>query len=370
MQQKIFINGRFLSQEITGVQRVAKELIMAIDALLEEDESLSKKFQFVLLTPSEHLGPLPTRKIAHKVVMGGGGHRWEQLGLPFALGARDLLISLCNTGPLAHRHQIVLIHDAAVFARPCGYRKAFVAWYRMMQWGLRLRGASIATVSEFSRLELARFMRMPKDSIFIIRNGVGHLREVEPDSSKLVELGVSSKRYVLAVGSIHPNKNLQVLMEAWRRLSDQTLTLVMVGGDNRRIFEANDVRSIDDVRNILFTGRVTDSQLAALYRHALCFVFPSLYEGFGLPPLEAMTLDCPVISSNAAAMPEVLQEAPEYFSPGSVDELVATLRRVNGSEDIRASMIERGRYVAERYDWRESARHLIKHITHLQQVAV
>jgi glycosyltransferase involved in cell wall biosynthesis len=159
------------------------------------------------------------------------------------------------------------------------------------------------------------------------------------------------------VGSLNPTKNLSSLINAYMTssLADQS-PLVIVGAINRDVFS---IDSLDiDHPNVIWAGAITDSQLRALYENAAVFVFPSLYEGFGIPPLEAMICGCPVIASNAASIPEVCEDAAHYFDPHNSNEMIAAIKYVLQNDSYRLSLIEKGHRRAIAFSWENSAKSL------------
>lgn len=167
----------------------------------------------------------------------------------------------------------------------------------------------------------------------------------------IADVGVRYKlpgRYVVYVGSIEPRKNLARLVEAWTRLGDVKCALVMVGVQ-ARIF--SDLNMPECSRRILQLGRVPDRDLPALYSGALFLAYPSLYEGFGLPPLEAMACGCPAIVSHATSLPEVCGEAALYFNPESVDDIVEKLAVALSDESLREDLRKKTLQRANQFSW-------------------
>lgn len=351
----VVINGRFLTQPVTGVQRVAREMLTALDGLLSRQVEGTEQLRFSIALPEAAVDDLELDVIDKFVIKGGKGHFWEQVTLPKTVNSTDFLLCLCNTGPIAHRNQLVFIHDAAVFSMPSGYSRGFRVWYRFLHRALARVGVRIATVSEFSRKELAAHLKIAEQSIVLISNGVDHVLNISPNQEKLRALGLESGKYVLAVGSIHPNKNLAPLVTLAPELKKLGYPLVLVGAPNSRVFNGSQRERPLKESDVAFSGRVTDQELVGLYAQAGCFVFPSRYEGFGLPPLEAMSLGCPVISSRSASLPEVLGDAAEYVDASSSFELLATITRVMRNEGLRTEMRSKGLKQAQLYLWETAA---------------
>jgi glycosyltransferase involved in cell wall biosynthesis len=353
---KVAINGRFLSQQITGVQRHARELVRALDCLLADDPAAGRDAEVSLLLPPNAVPDLDLRSISPRRVGRLTGQLWEQIELP--LHARgSLLLSLANAAPAALRRQVVTVHDALVFAAPETFSRAYRSWYRVLLPLLGRRAALVLTDSEFSRAELARRAGMPAARIRVVPGGHEHILQTPAAPDILARHGLADRRYVLAVSSRSRHKNLRAVAEAMALLGDRDWVYVFAGGGNARIFGDQAETWPAGVRAL---GYVTDGELRALYEHAECFVFPSFYEGFGYPPLEAMACGCPVVVSRAASLPEVCGEAAVYIDPADPRDLAAALERVMGDEGLRLDLRRRGLAQAKRFSWGRTARQVLE----------
>ena len=344
MHPELLINGRFLTRQATGVDRFALELMRAF-----AQRSPTVRWRALLPAAATPHGQAPSGwQLDH--AGRGQGQAWEQLALPQLAGDAPL-INLCNTAPLWRERQLAVVHDAATLANPGNFSFAFRSWYRVMIGTLMRRARVVASVSRFSADELMRYFGNRARGVEVIYEGGEHILREDADVSVIERLGLGGRRYVLAVGSQSPNKNLAAAVEAMKLLGDPDLLLVAAGGGNNRVFAA---AAISDPR-LISTGYVSDSQLRALYEHAACFVFPSFYEGFGLPPLEAMCCGCPVVVSDRASMPEVCADAALYCDPADPASLAAQLRRVLESESLRADLRAAGRARAAEFGWGRAA---------------
>lgn len=355
--ETVTLNGRFVTQAITGVQRHAWEVVKALDRLLTDGDRAAAGWpRFELLVPQGFapkvagLSSITVREVGSR-----SGHAWEQLDLPrFAAGR---IVSLCNTFPVLARRPLVVVHDAAIYAFPQGYTFAFRACYRLLYWIAAKRPrVQIVTDSEFSRRELAKYVGLTVDRIVRVYCGADHWSHVEPNRSVIDRLGLGSSRYFLAVASANPNKNLARLIEAYRLLDRPDIPLVLVGGTNKRVFA--DVEE-DDVPGVIRTGYVSDSELAALYVAARAFIFPSLYEGFGLPPLEAMTFSCPVISSREASLPEVCGEAALYCDVRDPKDIAEAMARMLHDDAEHQRLQTAGLERINQFTWKSTAQAML-----------
>ncbi|GAW40329.1 Capsular glucan synthase [Brevundimonas sp. SH203] len=341
MDEPILINGRFLTQPLSGVQRYAREIVRALDRLPNADR------RYRLMVPNG-ADPLPLDRIPVYRLPGVVGHLWEQVRL--AEAARDhRLLSLCGAGPVGHSRQVVVIHDAAVFRRPDLFKPRYVLAHRVLDRRLARR-ARLATVSRFSRAELAAVLNLSPDAIAVAPNSADHLRDIVPDTDVLRALNLPGRRYFVCIGNQTPNKNLAVAARALARLPDPDIRLVRVGARLTGVAHAS--TAPDDPR-IVRAGRRTDREIAALLRGATGLIFPSLYEGFGIPPLEAMVHGCPVIASDIPATREVCADAAFYFDPTDDAALAEHMQTLLNTPAL--ARLEAGRRRADAYSWSRSA---------------
>lgn len=344
----IVINGRFLTRPPTGVDRFALELLRAW--MPRHGERRGAK----TLLPGGRNARQPENLDLHAARVGKlRGHAWEQFELSSHCGD-DLLLSLCNTGPLTRQRQLAVLHDAAVMARPGTYGVAFRSWYRWLFAGLMQHAGIVATVSKFSAGELMRHVGRRASSIELISGAGEHILRTPADTGVLDRLGIADQTYVLAVGSLTPNKNFEGVVRAAALLRDLDCKIVAAGGANPHVFRSVTVNS----DALISAGYVTDGELRALYENAACFVFPSFYEGFGLPPLEAMHCGCPVVVSNRASLPEVCGDAAVYCDPDDPASIAMQLRRVLTSPSLRQELREAGLQRAREFGWDNSAEQL------------
>lgn len=329
----IYINGRFLTQPITGVQRYALELLQAMDSQLASLSASNQGMRFELLSPPGSLVHEPIfARIRHRRVGRLSGQLWEQFELP--IHSRDgMLFSPCNATPLLKRRRVVTVHDAAVFTFPEAYSIAFSVWYRYLLRQICRSNAKIITVSEFSRSELIDKAGLHRDRSKVIYHGFEHIRRLQSDIGVLDRLELREKPFALAVSSHNLTKNFHGLASALDRLREPNFTVVVVGGKNSRIFSDKSYRWPSFVK---LAGYVSDAELRALYEYTTCFIFPSLYEGFGIPPLEALACGAPVLAADIPPLREVYGSALKYFDPNDpqsiAEKLVESMRNPERDE--------------------------------------
>ncbi len=293
----------------------------------------------------------------------------EHVSIPWR--ARRLGVDLLHVPhyvlPLAARApSVVTIHDCIHLLFPEYLPNALAPRYARAVMGQAVRrSARVFTVSEASRRDILRFYpRTAPEHVVVVPNAVDPALLAEPDDEQRAHVRERYQirgRFVLYVGNVKPHKNLERLVRAFARLRARPalddVRLFLIGQDEnryaglRRLVEELGIRH--DVR---FFGFVPDATLAALYRLASVFAFPSLYEGFGLPPLEAMACGTPVVTSNASSLPEVVGDAALLVDPYDVDQIADGLARVLESDRLRDELTARGRRRAREFSWERAAR--------------
>lgn len=284
---------------------------------------------------------------------GLAGHAWEQLMLP-ARCRGGLLWSPGNTGPLAVRRQVVTIHDVVPLDHPEWLNPRFAAWYRFLTPRLVRRVRQVIAVSEFTKSRLIATTGLRPERVTVIHNGVDG--RFQPQPAPEIEHARAAfhlpARYLLALGSLEPRKNLARLLRAWAALplaERQGACLVLAGGAGRAdIFAPSPLALPEDA---VWIGHVPDPFLPALYSGALGFAYLSYYEGFGFPPLEAMASGVAVLTSGAGAIAEVAGDAALYAAPHDTGAITGALRRLLADADLRAELRIRGLRQAARFTW-------------------
>jgi glycosyltransferase involved in cell wall biosynthesis len=312
-------------REIGGVERWARELSSRLPAL----------------HPGRYRVMRPRPALAYRA-----GHAWEQLALPLAARGSKLLLSPANTAPLAGRANVVVIHDAAPFHEPDWFRGAYGAWHRALIPRIARRARLVITPSEFVRGELIELFGLDPARVRAVAPGVDAALAEAPDAEPVLRrLGLEGP-YVLALGTDSPRKNLALLDRIAPALADAGLA-VAIAGSGRSYLPAS---ARGSARRL---GYVPDADLPALYAGAAAFAMPSLYEGFGLPCVEAMAAGTPVVAAGRAALPEACAGAALLVDPDDPDAFAAALVRAAGPE--RARLAEAGRARAAGLSWARSA---------------
>lgn len=329
----IVVNGRFMVHCMTGMPRHAWELVHRLGDRLH------------VITPRRKLRGLL-------------GHLWEQVVLPKYSRGR-LLWSPGGTGPLAVSRQVVTIHDIASLEHPEWFTPTYAAWHNWLVPKLARRVLHIITVSYFSKQRLIDLVGVPPEKVTVIYNGVSsHFTPQPPTAIAAVRqtLGIPTPYYVLFLGTRDPRKNLVRVLEAWKLLTptlSQEIWLVIAGGEDPTVFRYSHLAELPT--RVYITGYVKDEFLPALYSGALAFVFPSLYEGFGLPPLEAMACGTPVVGANTTSLAEVIGDAGILVDPYDSGAIASALQNLIEDASLRQNLRERGLARAKLFTWDHAA---------------
>lgn len=351
--REIVINGRFLTQPVTGVQRVAREVVRALDHLVSEEEVPLR----LRLVCEAHADATELELRATQIEAVGGrlrGHAWEQLVLPARVRGGHLLC-LGNTAPirslLAAHPTTVMIHDLSYRQFPEAYRHRYRLGHAVMLPFLLRRASALVTVSETERAVLGKLNPAALPRIRVAQNGGWRDGTIEPRTNR------PAGGYVLYVGSLSSRKNISgVLAVAIRLAREDGVTTQLVGASSD-ILTPIAANIPDDVRDkVRLVGPVTElSALADLYRDAACLLFPSFYEASPLPPVEAMSFGCPVVVSAIPAMTERCGTAALYCDPHSVDDMAEAVRRCLSGDTGIAEQILRAYARSTRWSWRSQA---------------
>ena len=276
----------------------------------------------------------------------------------------DILHVQYTAPPFCPAPVVVTIHDLAFEHLPETFTRRGSFQLKLTVRRTARKAVRIATVSEYSRQDLIRTYKLPPDKIVVTHNGVEPRFSPSPGSADETQsirrrFGID-RDYILAVGSLQPRKNLVRLIRAYAELRKQydtfTHQLVIVG---RKLWLADQI--FEEVarqrweQDVILTDYVDDQDLPALYRAAALFVYPSLFEGFGLPPIEAMACGTPVITSNTSSLPEVTGDAAILIDPYNDQELSQSIIRIINDRSLRAQLREKGISQARKFTWRTAA---------------
>jgi len=343
--RQVVVNARFVTQPITGVQRFAIEICRQLKQIYPAIRFVSPR-------------NIRQKAIADELEVEPFGyftsHVWEQLELLHYLHKLDspVLVNLCNTAPLYFTRNITCIHDLAFAVNPKWFSKAFVSLYSFLIPRVARKSLQVITVSKYSKAEIVKYIGIPETKVTVVYNSIAHvfLKQQHTDH-KYNSYG----NYLLAVSSIDPRKNLISLVQAFKRVKIRDLNLVIVGAESKVFGDPHLKEEIINCSSIFFTGYLPDDKLANLYKQACLFIYPSLYEGFGIPPLEAMAFGCPTIVSNQASLPEICGDASLYVEPLDVNSLQEKIESLYANLDLQQQLRAKGYNQIKLYSWQRSA---------------
>lgn len=342
------INGRFLTQKASGVHRYAFEIC---------NELHNMGIDFYVVTP-QNINPDYVFKF--KTVACGtiqNGHLWEQISLPRFLKQQGnpLLISFTGCGPLFYRNQIITIHDLSHEVHPEWFSKNYYRYYHFMLPRIARKSHAILTVSEFSKQEIVSLFNIDANKINVVNSNVPF--RSKPSKEELLSYSKpdSVEDYIIAVSNMDPRKNFSRLIQAFKQLKNKSIKLYIIGMKQKAFNDVN----LEESSNIYLPGFIDDEKLKEMYQNALLSVYPSLYEGFGLPPLESMTFGCPVIVSDIPALKEISEDAALYVDPTNINDITSKIEELLQNDTLRAELRNKGFEQIQKYSWSNSAKQVL-----------
>jgi len=342
----VIVNARFLTQKVTGVQRFAIEISKVLHKLNGE---------IIFVTPFDVIDKDLARELGAIVVGKNKGVVWEQIDLRFYLKSKGkpLLVNFCNTGMAFYKNQIVTIHDMSYKVNPGWFSRSFYLWYNFLIPHIAKRCLRLFTVSNSSKKDIVKYLNIKQDKVTVIYNSSN--LNTNNNFEQIV-----AGRYLLSVSSLDPRKNLNNLLKAYKDV-DENVKLFIVGlkKDN---FQLDDTLVSE---RVVIRNYVSDDELASLMRYSEAFIYLSFYEGFGLPPLEAMSLGCPVIVSDISAHREVCGDAALYADPYNVEDIKEKIINLLTSNKLKTELILAGKENLKRFNWLESGQKVLKNINEL-----
>jgi glycosyltransferase involved in cell wall biosynthesis len=378
---RIGIDARFYGPVGKGLGRYVQEVV---DNVLLINQDNGDEFEFVVFLGPDNFDQFtcPSSSVFKRKISLFWYSWREQLFFPFIIKKEkiDLMhYPHFNVPIFCSVAFVVTIHDLILTrfpSRRTSMLPASLYWLKQLAYRLIIkiavkRARRVITVSEFTKDDIVKQLGVKADKIVVTYEGVANLslgktqtKQINVVAADILKKYNISKPYLLYVGNAYPHKNLIKFLEVFNhlRLQHSDISLVMVGKDDYfyqrvkqtakklNLWHKGAASSI-----VLFPGYVPDTDLEILYRHALLYVFPSLYEGFGLPPLEAMSQFCPVISSNQASLPEILGQAAAYFDPYDEKDMQTKISALMNDPDRRRELSLRGIEHVQAFDWYKCA---------------
>jgi len=288
-------------------------------------------------------------------------HLWTHFVLPFLQG--DILFCPANIAPLftpKSKKLVFTLHDVAFITHPKSFSYFFRLYYIFIVPINIKRAQNIITVSNYSKKEIESFYPYAKGKVMSIQLGV---------DEKFMVLNIPKKKQILYVGSMNERKNFAGVLKAFELLDSSEYNLVMIGAFSEHFTLDEESKELLQKAKenplVTFVSNISDERLVEIYNESSLFLFPSFYEGFGLPVLEAMACGTPVITSNVASLPEVGGDAVVYCDPYSVEDIKQKMEIVLRDEALQKQMVQKGLARAKEFSWEKSAQ---EHMNVFQEV--
>ena len=323
----------------------------------------SQETQFNIYLKSPPLNDLPEKNKYFKYSLINGKFLWSQIYLPLYLYNQkniDVYFSPAHYLPrFCPVPQVVTIHDLAYLYYPKDFTKKDL--WQLKNWtDFSIKKAKqIIAVSKTTKKDIVKNYYVDEGKVSVIYNGFEKISQNSKLKSQKYNSKVKSKEpFILFVGTLQPRKNLIVLIEAFDKFLqiNKDFKLIIVGKKGwlyENIFEKVKMMKLE--KKVIFTDHVEDIELVWFYKNAFCLVLPSFYEGFGIPVLEAMNFDCPVVASFSSSLPEIGADASLYFDPKNPDDLLEKLKSLKENQELRKELITKGRQRIKDFSWEKCA---------------
>ena len=372
-KKRIGIDARFYGPTRKGLGRYTQEVVDRVVLIDKEND-------YVIFLSKDNFDEFKAKSENVKKVL--ADIRWytlaEQIIFPWIIRKEKLdLIHFphFNVPLYCPAKFVVTVHDLILTKFPtvrATTLNPLLYWFKNFAYRLVIsraikRSKKIIAVSQFTKDDLVKQFKISEDKIVVTYLGVAQTFAADKNSGD-IDIDVFKKNninspFLLYVGNAYPHKNLEGLIKLFPKIKavKNDLQLVLVGKDDY-FYERVKVfaKKYDDGRSIIFPGFISDNELVCFYRHALAYIFPSKYEGFGLPPLEAMAQGCPVASSDKASMPEILGDAAIFFNPDDETEMVEKILVIINDSGLREEIKSKGRERVKKYDWGKCADQTLK----------
>jgi len=335
----IVINTKFLSQKLTGVHRYAIELCQHLPVKVGDHE-------IVLAGPKDAVMIEELSHFRFEQFGRSKGNLWEQLDLPLFLRKNGcpLLINFSGISPVSYSNKILYIHDLAYLHHPEWFSKRFGMAYNFLLPRNARKAKKVFTVSEYSRQDIIKNYNLDPEKVEVVYAAA---------SDRFVDLNLEKEGFILMVSSLDPRKNMKRAIEAFLKV-DTNYKLVIIG-DKMKSFSNPDLEKFANEERIVFTGYISDDELIDYYNRAKIFLYPSLFEGFGIPPMEAQKCGCPAIVADVTCLPEVYGDSVLYCNPFDTDSIKSSIELLISNEELRRELIEKGVRSTKRFSWKGSA---------------
>lgn len=335
----IVIDGRQLCGETGGVQRFIREILQELDQISPPD-----KYEILVPPDAENLPAYKNLAIRRYGAL--KGLVWEQICLPwYLLTRRRFGVFPCTIVPMLYPHGLAILHDVMIAKLPElreSIESPFARWMLLLNYRIAAKRASVlATVSEFSKQDIAELYHVPKDRIYVIGNAWQHIRRVGTDESwREAYPQLKDGEYYFSLSANRKQKNFKWILETAKRNPDRYFAIAGCQEEWQKNVEF-------DAPNILHLGYISDEMIRSLIEHCRAFLFPSFYEGFGIPPMEALALGAKIVIARASCLPELYRDSAYYVDPFDYNVDL---------DKLLVQEVEPASKVLERFGWDISAR--------------
>jgi glycosyltransferase involved in cell wall biosynthesis len=369
--KRIGIDARFLGTE-TGIGRYVEELVKHLEqiAKLRQEDILRTDAEnqfFIFLTEKNWDKYNPCALNFYKIKADFRWYSWqEQIFFPFLIKKYKIDLMhfphfnvplFCPAPFVVTIHDLILLHYPSTRASTLGPFRFYLKYvfYRLILKHAITNSKVIFVPSKFTKNDILNHFSVPENKI-IVTYEANSLDNVKPAKKEFLKALKITKPYFLTVGNAYPHKNLKRLFSVFKKFNleqNKKFQLVFVGPNDYfynqfKIF-VNELGFKED--EVIMPGKVNDEELKLLYLNAFAYVFPSLYEGFGLPGLEAMSCGVPVVAADCTSLPEIYGNAAFYFNPTSDDEMFNALVRISEDKKLRNKLKENGFEIIKQYSW-------------------
>jgi group 1 glycosyl transferase len=354
----LFVNARFLTQNITGVQRFAIEISLWLKRILKDNIRFVAPKNIIHIDVAKELDVICIGNLQ--------GYLWEQLELPRFLVKRQnpLLLNLANMAPVFYKNKVTVIHSLSFLNKEWN-SFLFHNMYKFLIPLIIKNSKFIFTVSNYTKQEILSYYK----NIYNLHRNIDVIYNsyIVRSKNNIVSniFNGNIEEYILYVGSVSKSKNIVNLIEAINNINSKNkkILLYIVGGCDQKIFRSSDIASNEYVR---FVGQINDENiLMAYYQNATAFIFPSLYESFGIPPIEAQACGCPVLCSGTTSLPEICGSGALYFDPTNIYDIETKIELILDNKNLQNELRAKGFENIKRFSWEESAHKIINLVNKL-----
>lgn len=348
----LIVNARFLTQELTGVQRFAVEISKQLKRKLGDQVVFVSPHNIVLKEAAEELSPVIVGKHT--------GYLWEQWDLMRYMKANGghHLLSLCGFAPVFYKNKSWVLHDIQSVRYPQMFAWKIRLVYSILMPSVLKTSKHVFSVSKFSVGEISSHYGIPLSKMSVAYNAPAACFVKKEDSA------LAKQKYLFAVSSVKANKNFISVLKAFDRIKDECpdLQLFIAGSLKAKQFKDVDITPYIKSDRVKLIGYVSDDDLVKYYSNALALIFPSFYEGFGLPVIEAQACGCPVICSDASSLPEVASGSALMSNPTDIEGFGNSIKLLYNSEEKRQELIQKGYDNISRFSWEKSVDEMLPYL--------